>query len=415
MILTKHACCALAHHYTASRRGGKSLMAVALLGVIAVSANAQDDLPITISGFGTGAITKTNTDQAEFARINQVSGSRKDFRTSVDSDFGVQATAKYSDSLSFTGQGLVLKRGEHDAYTGKLAWAFGKYKINDDFSVRLGRIAAPIYMISDVRNVGYANAMLRPPTEVYAQVPMDSIDGGDILYQHSFGENTLSAQLAAGTTKSTSAGTAATTSIGTVAAQVTLENGPFTYRLARSQANVSIHSRQLDQLVGAVKAAGLGVSEQLDLIDFKGTFTAAGVIMDNNNIIAQGEYAVRKTDSRLVPDTTSWYLMLGYRVGKFVPYYLHGDVKQDSIRSFTSLPTAGPLAGLSAGINGAIKTGEQSNNSIGVRWDFYKSAAFKAQIDRLSPRNGNGTLINVKPGYNGRDVTVYAAAIDFVF
>lgn len=404
---------ALAHTDSTSRAGIKSLTALAILGAFASAASAQDSLPITISGFGTGAITRTNTDQAEFSRVRQPSGAGKDFRTGVDSDFGIQATAKYNDNLSFTAQGLVLKRGETDAYTGTLAWAFGKYKINDEFSVRLGRIAAPIYMISDVRNVGYANTMLRPPTEMYAQVPMDSIDGGDVLYQHAFGDSTLSAQLAAGTTKSTTPGTVA--NVGIVAAQVSLENGPFTYRLARSQANVSIHNPGLDQLAGAVRAAGLGVSDQLQLVDFKATFTAVGLLMDYQNILVQTEYGKRKSVSRLVPDTTSWYLMLGYRYGKFVPYYVHGDVKQNSIRDFSSLPTSGPLAGLVAGLNGAIKTGEQSSNAIGVRWDFYKSAALKVQIDRVSPRNGAGTLINVKPGYDGKDVTVYAAAIDFVF
>ena len=388
-------------------------MALAILGAFTATAAAEDGLPVTISGFGTAAVTRTNTDLAEFSRSNQAAGAGKDFRTGVDSDFGLQATAKYSDNLSFTAQGLVLKRGQHDAYTGNLTWAFAKYKINDDFSVRLGRIALPIYMISDVRNVGYANTMLRPPTEVYAQVPLDSSDGGDILYQHSFGDSTLNAQLAAGTVKNKVPG--ATANVGTVAAQVTLENGPFTYRLARAQSNVSVHSVPLDQLVGAVNAAGLGVSDQLHLIDFKATFTAAGLVMDYKNILAQAEYAKRRSDTRLLPDTTSWYVMLGYRVGKFVPYYVHGDVKQDSIRAFSSLPQTGPLAGLVAGINGAIKAGEQSTNAIGVRWDFYKSAALKVQIDRVSPRNGNGTLINVKPGYNGNDVTVFAAAIDFVF
>jgi hypothetical protein len=95
--------------------------------------------------------------------------------------------------------------------------------------------------------------------------------------------------------------------------------------------------------------------------------------MDYKNIMGQAEYAKRKTDTRLIPDTTSWYVMLGYRVGKFVPYYVHGNAKQDSIRSFSGLPTTGPLAPLSAGVNGAIKAGLQSTNAVGVRWDFYKS------------------------------------------
>jgi hypothetical protein len=137
--------------------------------------------------------------------------------------------------------------------------------------------------------------------------------------------------------------------------------------------------------------------------------------MDYNNIVGQAEYAKRKTDTRLVQDTSSWYVMLGYRYGKFVPYYMHGDVKQDSRRSFETLPTTGPLAPLSAAVNGAIKSGLQSTNAIGLRWDFYKSAAFKIQMDRIKTRDGSGYFVNAKPGFAGSTVNVYAAGIDFVF
>jgi hypothetical protein len=41
--------------------------------------------------------------------------------------------------------------------------------------------------------------MLRPPNEVYQQVPLDSADGGDVIYQHSFGDTTITAQFAVGT------------------------------------------------------------------------------------------------------------------------------------------------------------------------------------------------------------------------
>jgi hypothetical protein len=107
--------------------------------------------------------------------------------------------------------------------------------------------------------------------------------------------------------------------------------------------------------------------------------------------------------------------MMGYRYGKFVPYASYGDVKQDSIRSFSTLPTTGPLAALSAGTNGAVKSGLQSSTAIGLRWDFYKSAAFKVQMDRVKTRDGAGYFLNPKPGFAGSTVNVYAAAIDFVF
>ena len=45
--------------------------------------------------------------------------------------------------------------------------------------MRVGRVGLPVFMISDYRNVGYANTMLRPPAEMYSQVPINSIDGVD--------------------------------------------------------------------------------------------------------------------------------------------------------------------------------------------------------------------------------------------
>ncbi len=394
-----------------------AISALAILSAFAATAHAQDSMPITISGFGTGALTMTNSDQAEFNRVNQASGVGKDARAGVDSNFGIQATAKWSDTISFTAQGLVRKNGSNDQFGAELAWAFAKIKLNDDFSLRLGRIGLPVYMISDVRNVGYANTMLRPPNEVYRQVTADNADGGDVTYQHSFGDSTLTAQAAVGRTKVRSPGNYYVEFKPVVSTQVSLENGPFTYRLGYSQATFGLYDNaSLTGLVGTLKQLGLtAVASQMPLTDIKGTFASAGIAMDYNNIIGQAEYAKRKTESRLVQDTSSWYIMMGYRYGKFVPYASYGDVKQDSIRDFSTLPTTGPLAALSAGTNGAIKSGLQSSTAIGVRWDFYKSAAFKVQMDRVKTRDGAGYFLNPKPGFAGSTVNVYAAAIDFVF
>jgi hypothetical protein len=394
-----------------------AISALAILGAFAATARAQDAMPVTISGFGTGALTMTNSDQAEFNRVNQAAGVGKDARPGVDSNFGIQATAKWSDTLSFTAQGLVRKSGPNDAFGAELAWAFAKIKLNDDFSVRLGRVGLPVYMISDVRNVGYANTMLRPPNEVYRQVTADNADGGDVTYQHSFGDSTVTAQAAIGRTKVRSPGNYYVEFKPVISTQVLLENGPLTYRLGYSQATFGLYNNaSLTGLVGTLKQFGLtAVASQLPLTDVKGTFASAGIALDYNNIIGQAEYAKRKTDTRLVQDTSSWYLMMGYRLGKFVPYFMHGDVKQDSIRSFSTLPTTGPLAALSAGTNAAIKSGLQSTSAVGVRWDFYKSLALKVQMDHIKTRDGAGYFLNPKPGFAGSTVNVYAAAIDFVF
>ena len=66
------------------------------------------------------------------------------------------------------------------------------------------------------------------------------------------------------------------------------------------------------------------LADALELKNKKASFTSAGLSLDWNNIVVQSEYAKRKTDS-YINDTNSWYLMGGYRIGKFLPYYNHAE------------------------------------------------------------------------------------------
>jgi hypothetical protein len=392
-----------------------SALAALSAATLALPASAQEGGPsVTISGFGTAALTGTDTDDAEFIRPNQASGVRKDFRTGVDSNFGIQATVKVNDMISLTGQGLVRKDAI-DHYRAQAAWAFAKFKVNDELSFRVGRIGAPIYMISDFRNVGYANTMLRPPAEVYRQVTLDSFDGGDLLYQHSFGDTSLSVQL--GTGRADAEQPAQTVEFRKMLLlHVVAENGPFTLRFGRAQADFSVvDNPALTGLVATLRGVGLAsVANMMPLNDVKGTFTSFGGTMDWKNVVLQGEYAMRRTDTLIVHDTNSWYAMAGYRIGKVLPYYYHGSIKQKSPRSVAGLPSTGPLAPLSAGVNGLAKAALQTSDAVGVRWDFYKSLALKVQVDHIKPKDGPGAFINYKPGFS-QSVNVYAVALDFVF
>jgi hypothetical protein len=393
----------------------RSIYLFALLSACTATCYGADGPTVTISGFGTAALTATDTDDAEYVRPNQASGVKKSARTGVDSNFGLQATAKFSKDFSGTVQGLVRKNAT-DYYGAELAWAFLKYKFNDDFTFRVGRMGTPIYMISDFRNVGYANTMIRPPAEVYRQVNGGFFEGADVVYQHSFGDSTLTAQFGAGRSKTKSPGDTYVEFKPVTALHILLENGPFTLRFGRADATFDVVDNvPLNGLLATLNSVGLGqVATDFKVVDVKGSFTSVGAMVDYKNFLVQAEYAKRKTESRAVMDTTSYYAMLGYRHGKITPYYYYGNIKQDSPRSYAGLPTTGPLAPLTAAVNGVAKAALQSTNGIGVRWDFHKSAALKVQIDRVKPKDGAGAFINAKPGFTG-PVNVYAAGIDFVF
>ncbi|MES2016382.1 MAG: hypothetical protein V4484_07785 [Pseudomonadota bacterium] len=385
----------------------------ALLAACAVTCHAAEGPTMTISGFGTVALTATNNDDAEFARPNQAKGVGNNWGTGPDSNFGVQGTAKFSDSFSTTVQGLVRKNAT-DNFGAELTMAFMKYKMNDDFSFRLGRIGTPIYMISDFRNVGYANTMLRPPAEVYRQVANMSFDGADVVYTHGFGDTTLTVQAGVGNSTTEIAGNYDVKFKGLTSLHVVAENGPFTVRFGRADAKFDVvNNATLNLLQNTLMNAGLTqAANDFKIKDVRGSFTSLGATLDYKNFLVQSEYAVRKTTSRAVQDTTSYYVMLGYRVGKFTPYYYYGNMKQDDGRTYTGLPQGAP-APLVGFANQVVRAGLQSTNALGMRWDFYKSAALKVQIDHITPRDGPGALV-LKNGFKG-PVNVYAVGVDFVF
>ncbi|MBC3883710.1 hypothetical protein [Undibacterium griseum] len=394
----------------------KPFMALLAMSAAVSGAWADDSSNITISGFGTAALTRTNTSDAEFARPNQLAGVTTDAKTGVDSNFGIQVTAKANDWLSFTGQGLVRKNVT-DNFGAELAWAFAKAKVNDSLSLRLGRVGLPVYMISDYRNVGYANTMLRPPVEMYTQVILESVDGIDGIYQTAVGETNITAQLSYGVTDSDSRSSYTAKFKKLSSLNVVLENGPLTLRFGRVDTNVTVdNSANLNLLVGGLRKYGYNAAaDSIAVQDTKASFTSVGLGLDYKNIVVQAEYGKRKSASLAIPETSSWYTMFGYRMGAFLPYVVHASAKQDSPRTVAGTPTAGPLLAYTYGANALASASPiQTSNSLGVRWDFHKSAALKLQFDRMSPENGPGTFINAKPNFAG-SVNVFAAAVDFVF
>lgn len=411
----------------------KHLIASALaLPFVVSAAHAQDTSTVHISGFGTAALTWSDTNDAEFGRPNQSSGVKKNPRTGVDSNLGLQADYAINDWLSVTGQGLVRKDGA-DNYGAELTWAFVKAKVSNDVSVRAGRLVLPTFMISEYRNVGYANTFLRPPSEVYSQVPLNSVDGADLTWQHTYGDTTVSAQLAFGRAKTELNGGTDADLSRLHAINLSAEHGPFTLRFGRTEAKLTVELASLNTLVttlnnadNAYKISQLNdMARVVDNHKKNGSFTSVGLGMDWKDIIAQTEYAKRKIDSAS-GSTDSWYVLGGYRIGKFLPYYSHAKLSPSSDFANTiptacaagspaaCTPTVRTLYNTLEGLRTSTNSGGQSTDSIGLRWDFMTSADIKFQVDRIKPDGGKGLFLHAAPGFKG-PVTVGAVAVDFVF
>jgi hypothetical protein len=234
-----------------------TLLAAALF---APCAHAADVPAVHFSGFGTLAWSDQNRGDADYVRPGQPRFSH----LGLDSNLGLQASGTLDDIFSGTLQ--VLARREYtEHYRAAVEWAFVKAKLNDAVGLRVGRMALPAYLVSDSRNVGYANIAVRPPVEVYGQVPLSSLNGADLTATRAWGELTWTAQAGYGRLKN-HYDTATIEGRHTLALALALETGPLTVRLGHVRTDLTLTgSEGLAGVLAALRQFGFApLAERLD-------------------------------------------------------------------------------------------------------------------------------------------------------
>ncbi len=350
-----------------------SLAAALAVNALSASAATQVGDYLSFSGFGTLGGVATNTDATLFRRDRQGGGADKSGSLKVDSDFGMQLTATATPWLSATAQVLSLDR-DRESLSTEIEWAFVKVKPVDGLALRAGRMALPVFAVSDSRNVGYVNNWLRPPAEVYGLAMLGRLQGADATYTAPIGSTTLTASVLGGKSEIRNATEAAYPATGVRGLNLQWETEWATFRLGQIRSHVHL--------------ASLGIVDAY-------TFTGAGVTVDRDNIVLQGEYVKRhsKTSPTIV-DNNGWYLLGGYRFDQLLPYASYASSKP----AYSTAPfhVAGP----------------QHTAALGLRWDAYKALDIKAQIERI---NTDGTAGVSFTSPISKPVTAVSLAADFVF
>jgi hypothetical protein len=366
--------------------------ALALLGAApAAFAATQIGEYLSFSGFGTVGAVQTDSDEGKFGRDRQPGGATKSASLDVDSNLGLQLTATATPWLSATVQGLAAMRDKAHIEPA-VEWAFVTVKPIDGLSLRGGRMPNQVFAASDSRNIGYANTWLRAPNEVYALNTFQSIDGGDVTYRQTVGPVALSATGFAGKSKFTAFGQDGKVT-GLKGLNLQVETDWATFRLGRLSADVDV--------------PGAGIHRD------GYTFSGLGVTVDRGNVVAQAEYVTRRASlpqSAPVVDADGWYVLGGYRFGAVLPYLIVASTKSKDTTGF-------PLR----------TSGEQKSTAFGLRWDAFKQAALKFQIERIDTNNTKGisfttpqtppALPFLPPGNAPitKPVTALSIALDFTF
>jgi hypothetical protein len=405
-------------------------LAAALLGagLLASAAHGQSLPELKFSGFGTLGVAHTNERNADVSStITQPSGVGFTRSTSInpDSKLGGQLDAVFNDRWSAVLQ--VVAQHRHDnSFMPQVEWANVKFQATPEFSVRLGRIAAPTFLVSDSRFVGYAQTWIRPPFEVYGVVPITSNDGLDLTYRKQFGSVTHTLQAFYGKAKARLKSGSAEADPGW-GINDSMQYGDWTLRAGYTANKVDLDMAGINTLLGGIGAfaaapAPIGTTaaalaqkyspKNLNL----GAFSLAASY-DPGKWFVMSEFVDFRGDG-ILADSRSWYVTGGYRFGTVTPYATFAHTKAKvAVEAGIPLPAAAPInAGLNAALNNQFNA-SQSTASVGARWDFMKNTALKAQYDRIDLGAGSaGRLTNVQPGFvRGSHVNLFSVALDFVF
>jgi hypothetical protein len=342
-------------------------IAVAAALALCGAAHAADGITHKISGYGTLAGTFTDTNEAEYVgSLGKFTGANKQIDTGVDSRLGLQGVVNFDSQFSMTAQALMVRRQAKDFDVG-LEWFYGQYQPIPEVSLRLGRVMIPAFLLSDSLNVGYAQQWMRAPTEVYAQMLTNTLDGVQVSGRKSFGSFVLSGQFASGKS-----------SFSIVAPVI----GPITVDADHvSSFNVTGEYDDWTARIGQTKMHNAGSADE---------FSSAGMQYDNGTALVMAEATKRRNDTSMY-NNKSWYVAGGWRFGKLMPVLTYGKLTPD---------TPNPVIA------------ETKSVAVSLRYDVATNTAFKVQVNRAD--TAAASFINRTAAVPAK-ATIVAFGLDFVF
>ncbi|MDE2431478.1 MAG: hypothetical protein KGN37_01350, partial [Burkholderiales bacterium] len=352
----------------------------------------------------------------------------------TDARLGIQAHYNLSAQLSLTSQLVFKRRLSGSKPSENLEWLFASYKPTGDVTVRVGRTSPDIFLLSDYRNVGVAYPWVRPNVDLYAALPLYTIDGADASYMLNLGDarwriKGFFGSADARATLATSADQFIFKLRSAGGALITREHDGLLLRATLAGARMSVSgSPQVSQALSvlhlvesqpdpilAAQARSLEANwgNQTDTA----VFTEFGLSYDRDDWLISAEYG-----QVYVPTGTrsakSAYASVGRRVGDYTFFTMVGrtlsklGVQPTPDWSSLGSDIQAVGAAVAYSINGARS--RQSSLSIGARWDFHPQAALKIQWDHFWVSDvGAGLWVGTT--YQAAQPHVLSATLDFTF
>lgn len=441
----------------AARLAFRWLLGLACILSPALAMADDSSAALQVSGFATLAVTHNdNATAGAIVANSQKHPAGSGVSGNLDSVLGVQLDWQALRDTSVVLQGVA--RAGNDM-TPELRMGYLRQELGGGLSVRAGRIRSPLYLDSDVAEIGYAYLMSRPPIPLYGIVNnVSSIDGADLQWRHTFGDAAFTLQGYYGRSgykhrfynlNPVAAADAELRDIRGLALNLALPSlrvrvsrtwvGSYTLRSDQvsqlnaglGQLSAGLRAMAANPALPAATAAALN-SEAGQIQGFGNPFdnrpiyTSIGFDGNAGNWRILGEWARMDSRSAMVGQYQGWQLTAGYPLGEFTPYASLAHQKRLSppldtrALAATGLDPAldGAIAQMKNGLDQAAGFADLSTRSIslGVRYDFRENMALKVQYDRLqTPSTSTPGYFAVPALPMGNRVNLFTVSLDMVF
>lgn len=399
---------------------------------------AVADTEHRFSGFATLGIAVSDNPDLVFRRdvtkddgAYEHSGSWKS-----DSLLGLQWQSSWSPEWGTMVQ-LVAKDRFDNSLANSVEWAFVRYRPMDSLDLRVGRLGADVFMLSEYRQVGYAIPWVRPPHDLYGIASLYHFDGADINKRFALGNAMLNIKAFYGNSDeeyptgfNDRQGLAVDFDL--YGASSSLEWNYW--KLRYTYANVEVKSDHakplrdgLEQVALFWPPATLFLSE-LETLNRSFDYNQLGVKYDNNDWWFQGEFVQLGSELALVATGKHAYASLGKRFGSLSIFGLTGYAEPKSSPVVVPSPSIQLSEPYQSQLDYLVVATERTLNGVrikqcsygvGARWDFAAKMALKVQLEEFDvDKTGTNLWLRVdstKPITRDQKPRVVSLALDVMF
>lgn len=406
------------------------------LAVLVAPSHADDTFKL--SGFGSLGVVHENLGYAGFTRnTTQPQDETNNTSYLTDSILGVQGNWTVTPQWEAAAQ-LVLRDQKNPTLNRSFEWAYVKWRPDEQYDVRIGRVGFDSFMLSDYRNVGFAQTWVRPPNEFYGWIPVYSVNGADATYHFRSGD--VHWQLKGQYGDSRTLLPLGTDEVYDFRAKnvwdisLRAENGPWQFMGAVAGLQVTTEgvpsalSSGLQQIIGtsplpSIRSEAQQLQQGLWTKGASLSYTTLGMSYQKDLWQVQAEIAKIDSDSPILPQGTAGYIMAGRRFADLTPYVIvsafHPDHKAIAMQNNWGVlgASAAQLQKWTESAYSSYRI-DQRSLAFGTRWDFGAKTALKLQWDRkwIGARGyGLWQIDNTDYGMQSSCVNVFSAVVDFVF